>query len=247
MFNLGTIHFIVFMLLLVYFPFNSQVVLGLNSVIKPMKFALSIWIFSWTMALILPYFTEIKKVKTYTWVAVICMSFEQLAITIQALRGQLSHFNRTDVFGIILYSLMGVFILTVTVWTGYMTFLFFKQKGYKLRPEVILSIKIGLIYFVLFSLFGGYISGLQGHTIGATDGGEGLFFLNWSTFFGDLRVAHFFGIHSLQIIPLSALIVSVYLNEKHSLRAIQIISILYFCFVGFVLIQGLMGLAFLTI
>jgi hypothetical protein len=69
-------------------------------------------------------------------------------------------------------------------------------------PAIILSIKIGLIYFVIFSLLGGYISSMPGHTVVAIDGGKGLWFINWSTCFGDLRVAHFFGIHGLQIIPL---------------------------------------------
>jgi hypothetical protein len=244
MFNLGTVHLIVFMLLCIYFPFNGKVVLGLNSALKPMKFALSIWIYSWTMALILPYYKDVRKVETYTWVAVICMGFEQFAITSQALRGQLSHFNKADVYGIVLYSLMGVFILTVTFWTGFMTYLFFKQKVYQLRPEIVLSIKIGLVYFVIFSLFGGYISSLQGHTIGAKDGGEGLFFVNWNIFFGDLRVAHFFGIHSLQIIPLFAVFTRKFFGENLIPKVVWLFSILYVSFVIFTMWQGMNGLPF---
>lgn len=245
MFNLGTAHLIVFGLLLVYFPFNDIMVLGLNSVLKPLKFALSIWIYSWTMALILPYFIELNKVKVYAWVAVVCMSFEQLAITSQALRGQLSHFNQTDVYGIVLFSLMGIFILTVTLWTSYITYLFFKQKSYNLRPEVVLSIKIGLVCFVIFSLFGGYISSLQGHTIGAKDGGEGLLFLNWSTFHGDLRVVHFFGIHSLQTIPFFAIFTRKFFNKNSIQKVVWLFSVLYVSFVIFTMWEGLMGLPFL--
>jgi hypothetical protein len=245
MFNLGTIHLIVFVLLCVYIPFNDKVVLGLNSALKPIKFALSIWAYSWTMALILPYFAEVKKVEIYAWIAVVCMGFEQLAITSQALRGQLSHFNRTNVYGMILFSLMGVFILTVTLWTGCMAYLFFKQKNYNLRPEMVLAIKIGLVYFVIFSLFGGYISSFLGHTIGAKDGGEGILFLNWSRFFGDLRVAHFFGIHSLQIIPLLAFFTREFLKEKLRQQAVWLFSILYLSFVIFTMWQALGGLPFL--
>jgi hypothetical protein len=245
LFWLGSVHFALFTLLLVFFSFNDTLVLGINSVIKPMKFAVSIGIFSWTMALVLQYFNDLRKVKIYSWAAVICLGFEQIAITLQALRGQMSHFNKTDTFGIVLYSLMGVFILTITLWTGLMTYIFIRQKAYNMPLAISLGIKIGLIYCVVFSLFGGYVSGLQGHTVGATDGGEGLPFLNWSRFYGDLRVAHFFGIHSLQIIPLFAVFVEKEVKISTSVKAVWLFSLVYLAFVLFTLAQSLNGLPFL--
>ena len=243
-FWLGAVHLLVFLLLLLCFPLHEGIVLGINALWKPIKFALSIWIYSWTMALILPHFEDKRKVKQYAYAAVVAMCFEQFAITFQAFRGELSHFNRTDAFGMVLFTLMGVFILTITLWTAYMTYIFFKQKNYNLSPVVVLGIKIGLVYFTVFSLFGGYISSLQGHTIGAADGGEGLPLLNWSIHFGDLRVAHFFGIHSLQIIPLSAILFDKYLDKNLSQKATGLFSILYLLFILFSLVQGLMGLPF---
>lgn len=244
LFRLGNAMLIVFLLLLIYYPFNGITVLGINAVVKPMKFALSIWIYSWTMALILYYVKDIRKVKIYSWVAVVCMGFEQVAISFQAIRGELSHFNKSNAFGIVLFSLMGVFILTITLWTAYITYIFIKQKTYDLPPAIVLSIKIGLVYFVMFSLFGGYISSLPGHTVGAADGGKGLFFLNWSTVFGDLRVAHFFGIHSLQIIPVVAILAVKYFANEKLLLLIKLFSAFYFIFVMAILIQGLLALPF---
>jgi hypothetical protein len=245
LFWLGLIAFACFLLLTFYYPFNYIKVLGINSVVKPIKFALSIWIYSWTMALILHYVKDIRKVKVYSWVAVICMGFEQAAITLQALRGTISHFNKENTFGIILFSLMGVFILTITLWTAYITYIFIKQKTYYLHPAIVLSIKIGLIYFVVFSLFGGYISGLQGHTVGSVDGGKGLLFINWSTSFGDLRVAHFFGIHSLQIIPLFAIAINKFFKAISVRKAVWVFSICYFLYVIFVMVQAIIGMPFI--
>ena len=246
LFWLGFSHLIVFILLLAYYPFNTVTVLGINSVIKPIKFALSIWIYSWTMCLILDYLEDKRKVKIYSWVAVVTMCFEQFSITSQALKGELSHFNKSNTYGIILYSLMGIFILTITLWTAYITYIFIKQKNHNLPPSIVLGIKIGLVYFVAFSLFGGYISGLQGHTVGSSDGENGLLFLNWSTLFGDLRVAHFFGIHSLQIIPLFAILFDKYVSTIYSIKATQVFSILCLSLILFSLIQGLMGMPFLS-
>ena len=245
LFWLGSVHFLIFIILLFYSFFNDDLVLGINSMYKPIKFALSIWIYSWTMALILNYVTNSSKVKVYSLVAVICMSFEQVAITFQAFKGELSHFNRSNAFGIIVYALMGVFILTITLWTAYITYIFITQKTYELKPAIVLSIKIGLIFFVVFSLFGGYISSLQGHTVNAIDGGKGLWFLNWSTHFGDLRVAHFFGIHGLQIIPLFAFVISKYFDDSKSIVAIKTFSFTYLFFILLTLGQGLLGLPFL--
>jgi hypothetical protein len=245
LFWLGSVHFALFTLLLTFFPFNNTLVLGINSVIKPMKFALSIGVFTWTMALILQFINDVQKVKIYSWAAVICFSFEQFAITLQALRGVHSHFNKADAFGIVLYSLMGVFILTITLWTGFMTYIFIKQKAYNMPLAVSLGIKISLIYCVIFSLFGGYFSGLEGHTVGAADGGSGLPFLNWSRFFGDLRVAHFFGIHSLQILPLFAILVEREVETSDSIKAVWLFSLVYLAFVVFTMIQGLKGVPFI--
>jgi hypothetical protein len=67
------------------------------------------------------------------------------------------------------------------------------------------GIRLGLVALLAGSIEGVRMVGHGAHTVGAADGGPGLALVNWSTRYGDLRVAHFFALHALQIFPLMGL------------------------------------------
>jgi len=218
---------------------KNKIVLGINAYIKPAKFFVSIWILSWTMGWYLFYLEKQNKVKVYSWVAVLIMAFELTIITWQASNGRMSHFNIETPLYSALYNAMGIGIVIFTGWTIYMDILFFKQKNWKLPMSYVWGIRIGILFFVIFSLEGGIMSVLLRHSIEDVDGGPGLPFLNWNTLHGDLRVAHFFGIHSLQIIPLTGF----YLATTK--KQVILFSSLYFVWLVVLLVQALYGLPFI--
>ncbi len=238
----GLICLLVAILLAIYAPFNSKEVLGLNSMIKPIKFCLSVWIYQWTMAYLLFYVNNQQRVKWYAYLSVFVMIFELSVIIGQAFLGGLSHFNQTASLGGMLYALMGVFIVWLTTATLVLTLRFIFQRSYSIPAPFALSIKIGLFLFVVFSFFGGYMSALNTHNIGGPMGESGLPILNWSTLYGDLRVAHFFGIHALQVVPFAGYLIAEKITEESKAKSyVWVIALIYFAFVIALVLQSLKG------
>lgn len=227
--------------LLLLMPFWETKVLGINSLIKPIKFCISIWIYSWTFAFILHDFINKKTVKRFSITAGVIMGIEQLIIIVQALRGKQSHFNQDSWPDAIAYMIMGILISTITIYTLIVSIKYIRQATNIYSAFQKRAIEIGLIFFVFFSFYGGYMSGVNTHTVGGLDGSEGILFLNWSKLFGDLRIAHFFGLHSLQIIPLFAYFIESKLSENKTKTYLYIFATVYLALVLGIMIQAING------
>lgn len=215
---------------------STKQVIGINAWIKPLKFFLSSVLFAWTMGWLLIYLQEPTKVTVYSWVVVLVLAFELVYITWQASKGALSHFNISNAFNGMMFSLMGIAISIMTAWTGYIAFLFF-QKSFPTLPDAyVWGIRLGLVLFVIFAFAGGIMAAKLSHNVGGEMiASKGLPLLNWSKQFGDLRVAHFFGMHALQILPL----IGFYVSKTKS--SIIIVAFVYFILVTASLVQALNG------
>jgi len=198
----GLLNFVIFFILLIVSFLDSRMLLGANLWHKPMKFALSIGLFSWTMAWYLAYISQKAKVKIIQSTIILMMTIEQLIIIGQAARGELSHFNISSILNIALFQIMGIAILVNTIMVFWAFLLTRKEeflpRGYKM------GVLCGMLVFCIASLQGFVMVANFGHTWGAPDGQEGIFFLNWAKGQIDLRIFHFLGLHALQVIPLFA-------------------------------------------
>ena len=219
---------------------NHQV-LGINAFIKPFKFFLSTFIFSWTMAWYLGYLYPSYAISTYAWTVILVFSFELFWITYKASLGELSHFNNTTSLNSFMFSMMGLAISIMTLYTLYIGILFWTRDFPELPVAYLWGIRLGIICFVIFAFQGGMMGAQLSHTVGAADGGAGLPLLNWSTRFGDYRIAHFFGMHALQVLPF----VGYYVLT--SSRGVLIFSFIYFVLCFAILLQAMMKIALIRL
>ena len=181
---------------------DSRLILGINPWIKPMKFLTSITIFLWSVAWFMPETVDRPRLRAIVrWVIGPAMIVEIGCIIMQVVRGTTSHFNIATAFDGMVFNIMGQTILLNTL-AMVLFACIIRRDTPPMRTGYLWGIRAGVAIFLLASLEGVIIIVNGSHTVGAPDGGAGLPIVNWSTQHGDLRVAHFFGMHAMQALPL---------------------------------------------
>lgn len=234
LFYFGLLCLILSIVCIVLTKTTSTQINGVNAWSKPFKFAVSIGLYSWTMAWYCHYLSNFN-VTPFNWTVITLFGFELLYIIFQASKGQLSHFNISTPIYSLLYSLMGIVAVIVTLYTAYIGLLFFTQSFPNLPTYYVWSIRLGILIFVIFSFEGGLMGSRMNHSVGAINDNSNLWILGWSKTVGDLRVCHFIGMHALQLLPL----LSFYIFKNT--KATVIISILYLLLATSTLVQALRG------
>jgi hypothetical protein len=145
---------------------------------------------------------------------------EVALIDLQAWRGTTSHFNAGTPLDGMIFSIMGIAIVTQTLATVAVAVALWRQRFE--QRELGWALRLGMTITIIGALSGGLMVGpttaqleearvthrltvAGAHTVGGPDGGPGLPGTGWSVEHGDLRVAHFLGLHALQILPLVTL------------------------------------------
>lgn len=200
---------------------DPRTITGAPAWLKPMKFAISTAFYTFSLVWLLSFIEGRRRlVAVIGWVSTITLVVELVLIVFQVARGVASHFNFGTPLDAAIFIAMGAFISLTWAMCLLAIILLIRQPmtdaafGASLRLGLIAAaLGMGLAFFMtapsaaqitaLQNGSGGAILGA--HAVGVPDGGAGLPVVGWSTEGGDLRIAHFVGLHGVQALPLLAL------------------------------------------
>jgi hypothetical protein len=224
---------------------------GVSVWVKPLKFQASIGLYLVTLALFVGALPA--RVRGGRWVtglvvaALATAAFEVVYITLQAACGLASHYNVGDPFHRTMYGLMGVGAVVLTGVSPAVGALLWRHRPAQWSKALWIGAVSGLVLtFFLGAGTGGVLSPRDGHWVGGlrTDLG-GLPLVGWSRTGGDLRVAHFIGMHALQVLPAIGWIAGRLLRPTLAMAATLFAAILYSLATVAALVQALAGLPLL--
>ena len=201
---------------------DSRLIGGAPAWLKPAKFALSTGIYSLTLVWVLSWLPDWRRVRvTASLVTGLVFIVEVAIISAQAWRGTTSHFNVATPADALLFRVMGGAIVLQTCAAATVAAAVWRQQ---FRDRAMgWALRLGLTVTIVGAMAGGLmarptaaqlaaaragerISTQGAHTVGAPDGGPGLPITGWSREHGDLRAAHFLGLHAMQALPVLAVV-----------------------------------------
>lgn len=184
---------------------------GVSVWVKPAKFAAAFvawfWTLAWAWGVLAPAARKGMAAAVVLWGTLVAAAAEQIWIIFRAALGLPSHFAQDPIGAAVYVAVMGVGAVTLVSLAALLGVLVLLRGDHTQPRPWRLAVGLGL-------LLGGVLGGFTGSTISgqntpliasiSTDAGAFPPFF-WSRDGGDLRVAHFLGVHAMQALPALAL------------------------------------------
>ncbi len=212
--------------------FDGRTLGGVSVWAKPLKFQLALALHAATLLWIfarLPGALARSPITRWVGAAVgVTILYEVAFIGIQASRGVRSHFNHATLFDEVGGSIMafgaGVLTLAPALVGALLLWRLMRDRKVDARTPLLLAMALGLVLSaVLGGMTGSAIGANQGPYVGAAVG-PFLPLTGWSLSGGDLRIAHFLGLHAMQAVPLAALALGHVLPPKSGVLAVAVFA-----------------------
>jgi hypothetical protein len=184
---------------------------GVNVWVKPARFLISVGVFAltaaWLFGYVRPDRRRSRSMRVTIGILILAGTAELAYIGWQGASGLESHFNTGTAFHAVMYALMGLFAVLLVGTTLPLAWEIGRRPAAGLRRDFVAALVVGLLLtFLLGGGLGGYMSAQPGHAVGPEGGHVALF--GWNRSGGDLRIAHFLGIHAEQAVPVIAALAS---------------------------------------
>ena len=244
---------------LVGLALDPRVVTGAPAWLKPAKFAVSGAIYCFTFLWLLGQVRGRARLRRVVAdVTAGALAVEIGLIALQAGRGTTSHFNFTTPFDGVVFGVMGFSIVLLWLAAAAVAVVLLRQRGeparaWALRWALLIAL-VGMGEGLLMTTPSearvaearalGQPAGVRGgHAVGVLDGGPGLPVVGWSTEGGDLRPAHFVGLHGLQALPVVGWLVArrSRLGAGHRAALVSVVGAAYLGLVVLLAWQALRG------
>ena len=180
---------------------------GVGVWVKPAKFFASTAIFALTAAWFFGYVREERRhaplLRAAVGVLIAATVLELGWIVWQGANGLESHFNFDTAFYRTMFNLMGLFAVLLIGTTLPLAWEIARRPARGLPADFQTAVVTGLVLTFLLGTFFGMATAVNGgHSVGAEGGSVPVF--GWNRSGGDLRIAHFLGVHAEQALPVMA-------------------------------------------
>jgi hypothetical protein len=226
---------------------DARLIDGVSVWAKPSKFFLSSGLLlitsAWFFGYVRPERRDAGPLKVGARLLIGFAAFELAYITFQAARGQPSHFNHSDVAHSALFAMMGAAAIGMLLTKIPLALEIWRRPAAGLSPDLRLAAALGLGLTAALGILSGVAIAMNGsHNVGAVGGAAPIF--GWNRTGGDLRVAHFFGMHAEQVLPIAAALAGATAGAGWTRRLVLAAAALICAATGFALVQAAMGRPF---
>lgn len=226
---------------------DDRLLLGEPVWYKPLKFATAFGLYTATLAWLLARLSKGRRLARWLGTVFAVTTVAEVgAITVQAARGTISHFNadQSDPITLALTPVLtfGVMVIVIAQLIIGVIVLIQRTGSPALNQAIRAGIGLAVagmlipVYWMVTEINERTVTDANGHTVPMYQGhgigdpdGNGMPLTHWSVTGGDFRVPHFFALHGIQVLLVLAAVLAALAARKAWLRSEQVQARLVRC------------------
>ncbi len=233
------LHLLILAFILLGLLVDSRIVQGVNPWLRPLRFCIESLILMVTLSWLLHHPGPSKDLPFLGWILSMSLSIQIGLLCSQSYRGISVYFHQaTSADKIISQFLFFCAISVAFIMAGYLILFCMTASG--ITQGFLWGIRLGFLFFLLGCTQALFIWKFQSWTVGGPDGSPGIPFFNWSTQYGDLRIAPILGFHALQLLPITGFLLDKS-GISYPLIFLVIVASGWLCLQMLVFLQALSG------